>query len=749
VTATAGNGSILVSWNAPADDGGSPITSYTATALPGGATCTGNFEGIECLITGLTAGTEYAVSVVAYNMAGGGPASSTGLSSVATPYTTPGAPSSVLVSADASSATVTWSAPADDGGSPITGYLVEYHDGDGLWISGGNPANTSQDFAGLANGTTYYFRVTAENAAGYGVVSATASGTPFTSPSAPLNLAATAGHNQVTLTWSIPVSDGGSPITSYQVKRYVGLGEWEIITSVPASVVIDGSVSHVVTGLTAGALQSFHVGAKNAAGVTWTVSEAMATPYTTPGAPTLGSAYAMVDGQVALTWTAPPPQTSSIPGVAVSDYRIEYNAGSGWEVYDDGISTKDWVYVDGLTVGVTHTFRVSAYNIAGWGDPSMVSASLTPYITPGTPLNLGATAGSALVTLSWTAPASDGGSQITDYTVQYAVSGSGSWSTFSDGTSTATSATVTGLSNATTYDFRVAAVNAAGTGGYSNTASALFTIPPMQASGGNSTYTVTVNGATYRVHEFTSTGSQAFSISDLGGWGGVVEYVIVGGGGGGSSGGVGGGGGGVVTGSVTATAAGSTVTVGGGGGGQEGWWYYGNTMSNGGASSAFGVTANGGTVSGTSGNGYAAGSNWVSGYSNNVAGGGGGAGGAGSNASGSRNPGAGGAGVDISSFFGQAAGYRCVGGGGGGSGWWAIDWGGASILGSSATCGGGPGAGTGSTGGGYVMPSSSRGVANTGGGGGTAAGRQGQPYDDGARSANGGSGVVYLRYRIG
>ena len=71
------------------------------------------------------------------------------------------------------------------------------------------------------------------------------------------------------------------------------------------------------------------------------------------------------------------------------------------------------------------------------------------------------------MSVSWTAPSSNGGSAITDYVVQYTTSAGGSYTTFSDGTSTTTSATITGLTAGSTYYVRVAAVNALTTGTYS------------------------------------------------------------------------------------------------------------------------------------------------------------------------------------------------------------------------------------------------------------------------------------------
>jgi hypothetical protein len=98
--------------------------------------------------------------------------------------------------------------------------------------------------------------------------------------------------------------------------------------------------------------------------------------------------------------------------------------------------------------------------------------------TPSAPIDLTATAGDTEVELDWTVPASDGGSAITDYTVEYrTTSGPGEWTEFTDGTSTTTSATVTGLTNDTEYDFRVRAVNVHGSGVWSSTVSATPTAP--------------------------------------------------------------------------------------------------------------------------------------------------------------------------------------------------------------------------------------------------------------------------------
>jgi hypothetical protein len=83
-----------------------------------------------------------------------------------------------------------------------------------------------------------------------------------------------------------------------------------------------------------------------------------------------------------------------------------------------------------------------------------------------------ATPGNAQASLAWSAPAINGGYVITDYVVQFRPSG-GSWYTFADGTSTAASAVVTGLTNGTAYQFQVAAVNSIGQGSYSSASAAV------------------------------------------------------------------------------------------------------------------------------------------------------------------------------------------------------------------------------------------------------------------------------------
>ena len=79
-----------------------------------------------------------------------------------TPTTVPNAPSGVSATVGNGSASVSWTAPADNGGSAITGYTVTSSPPDGSCSVSG----TSAACSGLTNGTSYTFAVAAQNAAG-------------------------------------------------------------------------------------------------------------------------------------------------------------------------------------------------------------------------------------------------------------------------------------------------------------------------------------------------------------------------------------------------------------------------------------------------------------------------------------------------------------------------------------------------------------------------------------------------------
>ncbi|TEX47786.1 MAG: hypothetical protein B7C54_01600, partial [Acidimicrobiales bacterium mtb01] len=482
---------VRVSFGAPGSTGGSAITDYdveystngsfsagSGTFFEGGTTTSGPVD-----VTGLTNGTTYYFRVRATNAAGDGSWSS--VSSGGTPFTTPGAPTLVTGTAGDGLVSVAWTNP-NDGGSAITDYDVEYSTngsfsaGSGTFFEGDTTTSGPIDVTGLTNGTTYYFRVRATNIVGNGDWSAigSTSVTPRTVPDAPSSPSvAREDSGKIRVTITAP-DDGGSAITDYDIE-YSTNGSF----AAGSGTFFEGGVGPGlvldVDGLLNGTTYYFRVRATNGAGDgDWSPVSLGAFPFTTPGAPSVTSVARQASQTVRVSFGAP----VSDGGSAITDYDVEYStngsftAGTG-TLFSDGTTTSGPIDVTGLTNGTTYYFRVRATNAAGDSDWSSVSSGATPYTTPDEPTGVSGTPGDGQVTVSWTAPVSNGGSAVTGYVVTVSSDGSyasaGAGSCASAVSSTSTSCTVTGLSNGTAYTFKVAAVNAAGTGSESTPSSSV------------------------------------------------------------------------------------------------------------------------------------------------------------------------------------------------------------------------------------------------------------------------------------
>jgi len=339
--------------------------------------------------------------------------------------------------------TVTWSAPASDGGSAITGYEVTGKPSGSCTTSGALSCTVS----GLANGTAYSFTVTATNALGTsadsmpsGAVTPTA--TP-TAPGEPTGVTGVAGDGQVTVTWSAPANDGGRPITGY-----------EVVSSPGSLTCATGSTSCIVTGLMNDTTYTFTVSATNTAG---TSSSSVASAPVTPKA------------AQAITFTNPGTQvfgtTPTLTATASSGLAVSFTSST--PALCSVSSSGDLTFVSSGTCTIT----ANQAGDAGFLPASPVINSFTvSAVVPSSPTSVTGTSRDTAVLVSWTAPASNGGSAITGYQVQRSTSESGAYTDASGCTTTSTELTcmATGLTNGTTYFFKVAAINGAGTSDYSS-----------------------------------------------------------------------------------------------------------------------------------------------------------------------------------------------------------------------------------------------------------------------------------------
>ena len=175
----------------------------------------------------------------------------------------PGAPTDPTAQAEGSSVIVlTWRAPADVGGSAITGYRIEVSTDGTEWseiAADTGVLDTTYRHTGLFGGTANHYRVSAINTAGAGVASSAATATTAPGPpGAPRNLRGAGGEESVALTWDAPASDGGSPITGYEYQvDQVDQGEWMRASS---------ALTATATDLVNGQAYEFRVRAVNAHG---------------------------------------------------------------------------------------------------------------------------------------------------------------------------------------------------------------------------------------------------------------------------------------------------------------------------------------------------------------------------------------------------------------------------------------------------------------------------------------------------
>ncbi|MEO6204827.1 MAG: fibronectin type III domain-containing protein, partial [Mycobacteriales bacterium] len=263
----------------------------------------------------------------------------------------------------------------------------------------------------------------------------------FVLPGAPTGLVAdpNPAPAAVSLTWVASTRAAQTATTSYTVTVSPAVGS-------VAYPVDRSTTGATVSGLTNGTSYSFTVVANNSAGASAPSTSASATPYTVPTV--VRTLSGSVGDKVAdLTWTAP----ASDGGRAVSGYQAVLNPGA-----IVGTVSGTTAHFTGLTNGTSYTASVNAVNQRGAG-PAATTGPLQPASVPGAPTGATASAGNGAATVSWTAPASDGGKPITGYTV-----------TSSPGAKTCTSSTtscsVTGLTNGTAYTFTVTATNSLGSG---------------------------------------------------------------------------------------------------------------------------------------------------------------------------------------------------------------------------------------------------------------------------------------------
>jgi hypothetical protein len=226
----ATNSSLVVSWTAPANNGGSAITDYVVQYRLASASVWSTFTdsvspATSVTVTGLAAGSSYVFRVAAVNLIDTG--SNTDPSSPVSTLAAPGAPGVPVIGVrTTTSVAIFWTAGAANG-SAITNYVVEYRKGTGAWTPFTRPAPSSAlsvNVTGLEMGGSYTFRVSAVSAGGTGPASVvSAAALAASAPGAPGSLAGapTTVAGQLKVTWTA-ASLNGAPSATYKVSWLVG-----------------------------------------------------------------------------------------------------------------------------------------------------------------------------------------------------------------------------------------------------------------------------------------------------------------------------------------------------------------------------------------------------------------------------------------------------------------------------------------------------------------------------------------------
>lgn len=329
ITATSGSTSSVVTWEEVAAGNGSAVTAYTATATPGGKSCTVP-SGTTCTISDLTIGMRYAISVTATN--------NVGVGSAGFAENLPDAPQNVKAVAADKSAVVSWDDGTSSNGYPITAFIATATPGGkSCTIPAGNTCTITE----LVKNTKYSISVVARNRVGVGSASSAVSVTAAGLPGAVTSLVASTQKNALDLSWVQAEGDGEE--VTYTATATPG---GATCTSTETA-----RTSCTITGLINGTEYTVSVVGTN----TYGSSTATTATGLADGAPEVPVSSMSVVGSKSVTVTWP----AVISSIGVT-YVVTSNPGAF-----TCTTTETSCVVTGLTNGVNYTFAITTKTATG------------------------------------------------------------------------------------------------------------------------------------------------------------------------------------------------------------------------------------------------------------------------------------------------------------------------------------------------------------------------------------------------
>ncbi|XP_030222782.1 titin-like isoform X1 [Gadus morhua] len=470
---TVTKNNMVVEWEPPTSDGGSPIIGYHLERKEKNSILWTKLNKLvipdaRFKTSGLEEGIEYEFRVLAENIAGPGLYSEISECYVARdPCDPPGTPEVVVITRD--HVTLQWAKPKSDGGSTITGYLVEKKDlPDGKWMKANfiNVIETQFTVTDLTGGDRYEFRVTARN--GAGVWSGPSRSTTVTAEDvieAP-TISLDAKYNSTYVikagdTFTIDANYSGKPLPQV---RWLKDGR-EIDKSTPKMDVKTDLSRTILTVRDSSRVDGGNYALNvNNMGGTKTVPVNVKV-LDRPGPPAGPLKVKVVSAEkCTLYWNQP----MNDGGASVTHYVIEKRETSrvSWTVVEPSIESISYK-VNNLVSGKEYIFRIIPVNKYGVGEPleSDPFVAQNPFTTPSSPSAPEASAVTGdSVLLTWHRPESDGGSEIDGYILEKRDKDGIRWSKCNKRRLNDLRFRCPGLSEGHFYEFRVSAENAAGVG---------------------------------------------------------------------------------------------------------------------------------------------------------------------------------------------------------------------------------------------------------------------------------------------
>uniref|UniRef100_A0A4W4EDF1 Titin n=1 Tax=Electrophorus electricus TaxID=8005 RepID=A0A4W4EDF1_ELEEL len=467
----------FLAWKPPKQDGGSKIIHYIVerreTSRLIWTVVEPKYQAETLKVTKLLEGNEYIFRVLPVNKFGVGDALQSDPVLIKDPFMLPDAPKGIEVSnVKKDSMVLSWEAPTSNGGTPITGYIIEKHDKEGVrWTRCNRKTVTDLTFkvTGLLEGHLYEFRVAAENAVG---VSEPSSSTvfykaldPVFKPGPPHNPKLTdTTKSSVSLAWGKPIYDGGCEIQGYIVESCE-------VKSSQEGEAAEGVISEVW------AICTPPTGVKSTCFTVEKLKEKQEYKFRVCAVNKVGiGEHADVAGHIV------PEDKTEEPDLDIDlEFRklVSIKAGGSLRIFipirgrpqpqikwekDEG-SIKETAQIE---VTSSHTMLVvdkvnrsdsGKYTVFAENSSGVKSATISVKVldTPSAPNNL------KVQEITKESPEYDGGSVITGYTIEMRDLPEGRWTKASFTNVIETHFTVSGLTEGNKYDFRVFAKNAVGT----------------------------------------------------------------------------------------------------------------------------------------------------------------------------------------------------------------------------------------------------------------------------------------------